>query len=315
MAFCENCGTKLEDGAKFCPKCGNPTDSTQSNAVADNESGWSVELSALLEGSSKLEIVKVLMKELGMGINDTKNLVESAPCILSDGLSFDAAKELAQKLQAMGATVNIKSGVAFDKSYSKPKVQEQSTNQFESNTEKSSKSGCWKKILYTFLALSLIGFFGEKCGNQTDRGNGEQDSIQQTTEQVAAETEEAVEADDAVCNTIAQDVEEQPSELSSKEKEIADAGAHQGTLFGMAGANNEGFSDMLDAADYIEGINDKVDEMFKEMAGGEYDKQYGAPANAEEERLKEIYIEHFIKAMNNTMDAMDNMEKLGGKQK
>jgi len=25
MAYCKNCGTKLDDGAKFCPKCGNPT--------------------------------------------------------------------------------------------------------------------------------------------------------------------------------------------------------------------------------------------------------------------------------------------------
>ena len=25
MAFCKHCGSKLEDGAKFCPKCGNPT--------------------------------------------------------------------------------------------------------------------------------------------------------------------------------------------------------------------------------------------------------------------------------------------------
>ena len=24
MAYCKNCGTKLDDGAKFCPKCGNP---------------------------------------------------------------------------------------------------------------------------------------------------------------------------------------------------------------------------------------------------------------------------------------------------
>lgn len=25
MAYCKNCGTMLDDGAKFCPKCGNPT--------------------------------------------------------------------------------------------------------------------------------------------------------------------------------------------------------------------------------------------------------------------------------------------------
>jgi TM2 domain-containing membrane protein YozV len=27
MAFCSNCGTKLNDGAKYCPKCGIATDS------------------------------------------------------------------------------------------------------------------------------------------------------------------------------------------------------------------------------------------------------------------------------------------------
>ena len=24
MAFCSNCGNKLEDGARFCPRCGAP---------------------------------------------------------------------------------------------------------------------------------------------------------------------------------------------------------------------------------------------------------------------------------------------------
>lgn len=106
---------------------------------------------------------------------------------------------------------------------------------------------------------------------------------------------------------------EQESQLSPKEKEVAEAGANQGTMFGMAGASNDGFSDMLDMADHIDGMDDKVNEIFEEMAGGEYDKQYGAPTNAEEKKLKGIYIEHFIKAMNNTMDGMDNLEKLGGK--
>lgn len=179
--------------------------------------------------------------------------------------------------------------------------------------EQPKKRGCLKKFLYAFAIMAFIGFLGEKCGNKTDKGDGAQDSIQQATEQVETEAEEVAEADDAVCDTITQDAEEQPSELSSREKEIADAGTKQGAMFGMAGASNDGFSNMLDAADYVDGMSDKVDEIFKEMAGGEYDKQYGAPANSEEEKLKGIYIEHFIKAMNSTMDAMDNMEKLGGK--
>ena len=110
------------------------------------------------------------------------------------------------------------------------------------------------------------------------------------------EAEEAVEASDAMCDTIAQNIEEQPSELSSIEKEIADAGAHQGTLFGMAGANNEGFANIHDAADYMGEIGDKYNEMLEEMAGAEYDKAYNSPTNSEEEKLRKIYIKHFLEA-------------------
>lgn len=108
---------------------------------------------------------------------------------------------------------------------------------------------------------------------------------------------------------------EQEPKQSPKEKEVAEAGANQGALFGMVGASNEEFSNMLDLADYVEGMDDKVDEILKETAGGEYDKQYGTPTNAEERKLKKIYVENFMKAMNNTMDGMDALEKLGGKRR
>ncbi len=32
MAFCGNCGTKVEDGKKFCPECGTPMETTQQQA-------------------------------------------------------------------------------------------------------------------------------------------------------------------------------------------------------------------------------------------------------------------------------------------
>ena len=34
MAFCDNCGTKLEDGAKFCDNCGNPVSAESAPAAA-----------------------------------------------------------------------------------------------------------------------------------------------------------------------------------------------------------------------------------------------------------------------------------------
>lgn len=37
MAFCSNCGTQLSDGAKFCPKCGTPTERTQKASQFDQD--------------------------------------------------------------------------------------------------------------------------------------------------------------------------------------------------------------------------------------------------------------------------------------
>ena len=37
MAYCRNCGKKLENGAKFCPQCGNPTDEVKNSADNDNQ--------------------------------------------------------------------------------------------------------------------------------------------------------------------------------------------------------------------------------------------------------------------------------------
>jgi hypothetical protein len=34
MAFCSNCGTKLDEGAKFCPSCGTPAAGVQAPAAA-----------------------------------------------------------------------------------------------------------------------------------------------------------------------------------------------------------------------------------------------------------------------------------------
>ena len=52
MAYCSKCGSQLSDGAKFCPKCGNPIESTQikkkvsknsSNIIVHTENDTSVQ--------------------------------------------------------------------------------------------------------------------------------------------------------------------------------------------------------------------------------------------------------------------------------
>ena len=154
-----------------------------------------------------------------------------------------------------------------------------------------------KKSILTVavFALFAIGFASSDEDENTSNQNPE------TSIQTNEETESVSEAEEA--------------SMTPKEQEMADAGFNKGTMFGMAGASNEGFSNMLDLADYVDGMDDKVNELLEQMAGNEYDKEYNAPTNAEEKKLKRIYIENFIKAMNGTMDAMDNLEKLGGKRK
>ena len=39
MAFCSKCGAEIDEGAKFCPKCGEATGSNKADGSAKNENG------------------------------------------------------------------------------------------------------------------------------------------------------------------------------------------------------------------------------------------------------------------------------------
>ena len=53
MAFCGKCGTKVEDGVKFCPGCGAPmeasTQQAQPNTQTNSQTDYSAKISALNE--------------------------------------------------------------------------------------------------------------------------------------------------------------------------------------------------------------------------------------------------------------------------
>lgn len=142
----------------------------------------------------------------------------------------------------------------------------------------------------------------------------EDESTNQETEEVVSNQVVESESSNTPNETTEKVVEKKDVQLSQKEKEIADAGFKKGTMYGMAGASNETFTNMLELADYVDGGDDKVNEMLENMAGDEYDREYGAPTTAEEKKLKKIYVENFIKAMNGTMDGMDVLEKISGKR-
>jgi len=59
-------------------------------------------------GAAKLQVVKEVKTLLNLGLKEAKDLVDAAPATLKSGVSKEEAAELKEKLEAAGASVEIK---------------------------------------------------------------------------------------------------------------------------------------------------------------------------------------------------------------
>ena len=59
-------------------------------------------------GASKLNVIKVVREITGLGLKDAKDLVESAPKTIKEGLSKADAEALQKQLTEAGASVELK---------------------------------------------------------------------------------------------------------------------------------------------------------------------------------------------------------------
>jgi len=59
-------------------------------------------------GANKIAVIKAVREATGLGLVEAKGLVDGAPKTVKEGLSKEAADELAEKLKAAGAEVEIK---------------------------------------------------------------------------------------------------------------------------------------------------------------------------------------------------------------
>lgn len=67
------------------------------------------EFSVILKaaGDKKINVIKEVRAITGLGLKEAKDLVESAPKALKEGVSKDEAEEVKKKLEAAGATVEL----------------------------------------------------------------------------------------------------------------------------------------------------------------------------------------------------------------
>ena len=60
-------------------------------------------------GSEKIKVIKVVREVVsGLGLKEAKEIVESAPKTLKEGVSKEEAEKIAEQFKAVGATIEIK---------------------------------------------------------------------------------------------------------------------------------------------------------------------------------------------------------------
>ena len=59
-------------------------------------------------GANKLNVIKVVRAELGLGLKEAKDAVEAAPTTLKEGISKEDAEKLAKVFTDAGAEIEIK---------------------------------------------------------------------------------------------------------------------------------------------------------------------------------------------------------------
>lgn len=74
--------------------------------VAEEQTEFTVVLKEI--GGNKIAVIKAVREITGLGLGDAKALVEGAPSNVKEGVSKDAANEIATKLKEAGATVELK---------------------------------------------------------------------------------------------------------------------------------------------------------------------------------------------------------------
>ena len=83
-----------------------PAAGAAAGTAAEEKSEFDVILASF--GDKKMDVIKAVKDICGLGLKEAKELVEAAPKALKEGASKAEAEELKAKLEAVGATIELK---------------------------------------------------------------------------------------------------------------------------------------------------------------------------------------------------------------
>jgi len=75
--------------------------------AAEEQTAFDVMLTAI--GDKKIQVIRVVREVVpGLGLKEAKDLVESAPAAIKEGVTKDEADQIKVKIEETGATIEIK---------------------------------------------------------------------------------------------------------------------------------------------------------------------------------------------------------------
>lgn len=74
--------------------------------VEEEQTSFDVELASF--GDKKIAVIKVVRSQTGLGLKEAKDLVESAPKVVKEGLSKEEAEKIKKEIEEAGGAAVIK---------------------------------------------------------------------------------------------------------------------------------------------------------------------------------------------------------------
>ena len=83
-----------------------PAAAAPAEAAAEEQTEFNVLMTSF--GANKVSVIKVIRALTGLGLKEAKDLVESAPSTVKEGVSKAEAEDVKKQLEEAGASVEIK---------------------------------------------------------------------------------------------------------------------------------------------------------------------------------------------------------------
>ncbi len=74
--------------------------------AVEEKTEFDVELTSF--GEKQLDVIKAIRPIVDLGLKEAKELVESAPKVIKEGVSKEEAEDIKKKLEEAGATITLK---------------------------------------------------------------------------------------------------------------------------------------------------------------------------------------------------------------